>query len=68
MQRLLIAAISAAFLASITAPVMALDDYPPCVKPGQDHCRASWRTTHRSIIPITITTARGRAKQGKKKP
>ena len=38
MQRLLIAAISAAFLASAAAPALA-DDYPPCTSPGQDHCR-----------------------------
>jgi hypothetical protein len=38
MQRLLIAAVSAAFLASIAAPVLA-DDYPPCTDRGQDHCR-----------------------------
>jgi hypothetical protein len=38
MQRLLIAAISAAFLATAAAPVLA-DDYPPCTTPGQDHCR-----------------------------
>lgn len=38
MQRLLIAALSAAFLASAVAPALA-DDYPPCIQPGQDHCR-----------------------------
>ena len=38
MQRLLIAAVSAAFLATAAAPVLA-DDYPPCTSPGQDHCR-----------------------------
>jgi hypothetical protein len=38
MQRLLIAAIGAAFLATAAAPVLA-DDYPPCTSPGQDHCR-----------------------------
>jgi hypothetical protein len=38
MQRLLIAALSAAFLASAAAPVLA-DDYPPCTSQGQDHCR-----------------------------
>ena len=38
MQRLLIAALSAAFLVSIAAPVLA-DDYPVCTQPGQDHCR-----------------------------
>jgi hypothetical protein len=38
MQRLLIAAVSAAFLASIAAPVLA-DDYPPCRDRSQDHCR-----------------------------
>lgn len=38
MQRLLIAAVSAAFLATAAAPALA-DDYPPCTKPGQDHCR-----------------------------
>jgi hypothetical protein len=38
MQRLLIAAVSAALLASIAAPVLA-DDYPPCTDRGQDHCR-----------------------------
>ena len=38
MQRLLIAALSAAFLASAAAPVLA-DDYPACTTPGQDHCR-----------------------------
>jgi hypothetical protein len=38
MQRLLIAAVTAAFVASIAAPALA-DDYPPCTHPGQDHCR-----------------------------
>ncbi len=38
MQRLLIAALSAAFVASIAAPALA-DDYPACTQPGQDHCR-----------------------------
>jgi len=38
MQRLLIAAISAAFLATAVAPALA-DDYPPCTDHGQDHCR-----------------------------
>jgi hypothetical protein len=38
MQRLLIAAVSAAFLATAAAPVLA-DDYPPCTTPTQDHCR-----------------------------
>ena len=38
MQRLLIAAIGAAFVASIAAPALA-DDYPPCTHPGEDHCR-----------------------------
>jgi len=38
MQRLLIAAVSAALLASIAVPVLA-DDYPPCTDRGQDHCR-----------------------------
>ncbi|HXQ16415.1 MAG TPA: hypothetical protein VN814_17485 [Caulobacteraceae bacterium] len=38
MQRLLIAAVSAAFLATAVAPALA-DDYPPCTQPGQDHCR-----------------------------
>jgi hypothetical protein len=38
MQRLLIAALSAAFLATAAAPALA-DDYPPCTSPGQDHCR-----------------------------
>jgi hypothetical protein len=49
MQRLLIAAVSAAFLASIAAPVLA-DDYPPCTTPGQDHCRvvANHKSKHHS--------------------
>ena len=38
MQRLLIAAVSAAFLATAVAPALA-DDYPACTAPGQDHCR-----------------------------
>ena len=38
MQRLLIAAISAAFLATAAAPALA-DDYPPCTSQGQDHCK-----------------------------
>ena len=38
MQRLLIAALSAAFLASTVAPALA-DDYPPCKDRAQDHCR-----------------------------
>jgi hypothetical protein len=38
MQRLLIAAVSAALLTSIAAPALA-DDYPPCTTLGQDHCR-----------------------------
>jgi hypothetical protein len=38
MQRLVIAAASAALLLGAAAPVMA-DDYPPCTTPGQDHCR-----------------------------
>jgi hypothetical protein len=40
MQRLLIAAVTAAFLATAAAPVLA-DDYPPCTSPGQDHCRVT---------------------------
>jgi len=40
MQRLLIAALSAAFLATAAAPALA-DDYPPCTSPGQDHCRVT---------------------------
>jgi len=38
MQRLLIAALSAAFLASVAAPALA-DDYPACTSHDQDHCR-----------------------------
>jgi hypothetical protein len=38
MQRLLIAALGAAFLASTAAPALA-DDYPPCKDRAQDHCR-----------------------------
>jgi hypothetical protein len=44
MQRLLIAALSAAFLASTAAPALA-DDYPPCKDRAQDHCKtvvAGW--------------------------
>ncbi len=44
MQRLLIAAVTAAFLAGTVAPAFA-DDYPPCKDRGQDHCRVvsySW--------------------------
>jgi hypothetical protein len=40
MQRLLVAAVSAALLASIAAPVLA-DDYPVCTDRGQDHCRVA---------------------------
>lgn len=49
MHRLLIAAVTAAFLASAAAPVLA-DDYPPCTHPGQDHCRVvmhGWGGHHR---------------------
>ncbi len=38
MQRVLIAAVAAAFFAATAAPALA-DDYPPCTSPGQDHCR-----------------------------
>jgi hypothetical protein len=38
MHRLLIAAASAALLASMAAPSFA-DDYPPCKTRDQDHCR-----------------------------
>jgi Spy/CpxP family protein refolding chaperone len=40
MQRVLIAALGAAFLAAMAAPALA-DDYPPCTQPGQDHCRVT---------------------------
>ena len=48
MQRLLIAAVSAAFLATAVAPAFA-DDYPVCTAPGQDHCRVAshMRASHR---------------------
>ena len=39
MQRLLIAAAAAAFLAATAAPAFADDSYLPCTQPGQDHCR-----------------------------
>ena len=64
MQRLLIAAISAAFLASITAPVMA-DDYPPCVKLGQDHCRV---VAHHSSKHHSYNHHHSQGPRGKKKP
>jgi hypothetical protein len=38
MQRVLIGALGAVFLAALAAPAFA-DDYPPCTQPGQDHCR-----------------------------
>jgi hypothetical protein len=38
MQRLLIAALGAAFVASTAAPALA-DDYPVCKDRAQDHCR-----------------------------
>jgi len=38
MHRLLIAAASAALLASMAAPSLA-DDYPPCKTRDQDHCK-----------------------------
>ena len=40
MQRLLIAALSAAFLATAAAPALA-DDYPACTSHDQDHCRVT---------------------------
>jgi hypothetical protein len=48
MQRLLIAAMTAAFLAATVAPALA-DDYPPCTHRDQDHCRvvvAGWGHDH----------------------
>jgi len=45
MQRLLVAAVSAALLASFAAPALA-DDYPPCTDRGQDHCRVGMGHMH----------------------
>ena len=45
MQRLLIAALTAAVLAGAAAPALA-DDYPPCTAPGQDHCKVGAHMGH----------------------
>ena len=38
MVRFLVAAASAALVASVALPALA-DDYPPCTTRGQDHCK-----------------------------
>jgi hypothetical protein len=38
MHRLLIAAVTAAFVVVTAAPTLA-DEYPPCTRQLQDHCR-----------------------------
>ncbi|MEJ0064496.1 MAG: hypothetical protein WDM85_03015 [Caulobacteraceae bacterium] len=65
MQRLLIVALSAAFLASTVAPALA-DDYPPCTPSGRGITAESWRTMYRSRH--TYHPSHGFGPRAKKKP